>query len=600
MLRSLRERTKTILWIVVLTFVISIFAIWGMDLSTPSQRKYDQDVAGIVDKEEITQQSYSDMANQLFYQLRQEKGENYNPSEMERSLLEDQAWELTVQNTIMQREIAKLKLGVTDAELVAFLRQNPHPQLQSVFKTESGEFDYQAYLKALADPSVDWTELERWGRSVIPEIKLQSYLLAQVHISEKEILDRFKERNETMKARYVEIAVQQESTPYEPSADEIAAYYETKKEDFKDPEMRRLRIIEVDKLPTAADEEDARIRLADLRSDIVDGTSDFATLAKEYSEDNATADKGGDLGFLAKGSMAPEFDAVAFSLKPGEISQPFRTEHGYHLLTVLERKTEKGVEQVRASHILVKPQLGSDTVDSLQAMLRDLSMAISKEGFEKIAAARGLKTFDTPPFPRGMFIKDIGFVPRLSSFAFNYKTGNVSYGIDTETKVYFAKIIEEIPARTKPMEEVRSALVDGIRADRATGAAKTVAESMRREMLAGGDFDAIARAKGFAVKETGPFKKTDAIPGIGASTNFSTACTYLAPGAVSPPVPGQGKIFLIKLVERTEPDMKLYTETRQTIAEELRNESAQRFMANWYQGLREKAKVEDLREKALD
>jgi len=226
MLRNLRERTKTILWIVVLTFVISIFAVWGMDLRGPRQKEFDVNIVGNVDKEAISQQAYNDMLNQLYNQVKIQKGENYAPSDMERSLLADQAWELTVQGRLMQREIEKLHITVSDAELVSFLRQNPHPSLQNAFKSEDGQFDYQAYLKALADPEVDWTELERWGRAAIPEMKLQTYLVAQIHIPENDILERFKEQNVTMKARYVQMPIQKlEGSPYEPSDDELRDLY---------------------------------------------------------------------------------------------------------------------------------------------------------------------------------------------------------------------------------------------------------------------------------------------------------------------------------------------------------------------------------------
>jgi len=289
MLRGLRERTKTILWIVVAAFVISIFAVWGMDLRGPSQRKFDTNVVGSVDKQDISQQGYNDMLNQLYNQMKVQKGESYSPSEMERSLLADQAWELTVQSRLMQKEIAKLNLlTVTDGELVSFLRQNPHPSLQNVFKTQDGQFDYRAYLKALADPEVDWTELERWGRMVIPEMKLQTYLLAQVHISENDVLERFRQQSAVTKARYVEIPIQIASTPSEPGDAELKAFYEKKKDNFKSPAMRRIRVIEIDKKATAADEEDVRARLADVRADIVKGTLDFAEAAKDYSDDEAT------------------------------------------------------------------------------------------------------------------------------------------------------------------------------------------------------------------------------------------------------------------------------------------------------------------------
>jgi peptidyl-prolyl cis-trans isomerase D len=585
---------------VVLTFVISIFAVWGMDLRGPRQKEFDVNIVGNVDKEAISQQAYNDMLNQLYNQVKIQKGENYAPSEMERGLLADQAWELSVQGRLMQREIDKLHITVSDAELVSFLRQNPHPSLQNVFKTQDGQFDYQAYLKALADPEVDWTELERWGRAAIPEIKLQTYLVSQVHVPENEVLERFKEQNVTMKARYVQIPIQKlEGTASEPSDAELRALYEQKKADFKAPAMRRVRVMEIEKKPTAADEEDTQARAADIREDIVKGTLDFVEAAKEYSDDNTTADKGGDLGFFKKGDMAPEFDAVAFALKPGQVSEPVRTQFGYQLIRVEERKTEKGIETVHARHILMKVEPGTDTVDSLQLILRDISTEIHEKGFEKTAADRKLKTFDTEPFAQGMFIKDLGFVPRIASFAFNYRKGSVSYGIDCETSIRFVKVIDEIPEQVKPFEQVRPQLVEELRAGRDADAARAVAESLRKDILSGGSFDAVAKTKGFTVKETPSFKTGDPIPEIGTNTTFQAACKFLAVNAMSPPIEGQGRYYLIKIIERAEPDMAKYVEARQGLVSEMRNEIANRFMANWYQGIRDNAKVEDLREKPL-
>jgi peptidyl-prolyl cis-trans isomerase D len=500
----------------------------------------------------------------------------------------------------MQREIDKLHITVSDAELVSFLRQNPHPSLQNVFKTQDGQFDYQAYLKALADPEVDWTELERWGRGVIPQMKLQAYLIGQIHIPESDMLERFKEQNVTMKARYVQIPIQkEEGSSYEPSDAELRELYDRKKEDFKVPAMRRVRVMEIEKQPTAADDEDIRMRAEDIREDIVKGTLDFAEAAKEYSDDNTTADKGGDLGFFKKGEMAPEFDAVAFALKPGQIGEPVKTPFGYHIIKVDERKTDKGIETVHARHILMKVEPGTDTVDSLQAVLREISTEIHDKGFEKTAADRALKTFDTEPFAQGMFIKDLGFAPRIASFAFNYRTGNVSYAIDGETSIRFVKVIEEIPPRVKTFEQVRPQLVDELRANRETDAARAIAESLHKDMLSGGSFDAIAKAKGFTVKETPSFKADDPIPEIGTNTAFQTACRFLRVHAVSPPIQGQGRYYLIELVERAEPDMTRYVEARQDIMNQMRNDVANRFMANWYQSVRDNAKVEDLREKPL-
>lgn len=89
---------------------------------------------------------------------------------------------------------------------------------------------------------------------------------------------------------------------------------------------------------------------------------DFGFLAKSYSEDPGSAPDGGDLGFFDRTRMVKEFTAWAFKLKPGEISPVFETEHGFHILQVIERRGE----QVNARHILVRPQTTPQSLDRVK------------------------------------------------------------------------------------------------------------------------------------------------------------------------------------------------------------------------------------------
>jgi peptidyl-prolyl cis-trans isomerase SurA len=102
---------------------------------------------------------------------------------------------------------------------------------------------------------------------------------------------------------------------------------------------------------TKKEKEAYRDRVEALRLRIKGG-EDFGTLARLYSQDLGSATEGGDLGFMDRTMLVKEFAANAFKLKPGEMSQVFETEFGFHVLKVMERRGE----QVRAQHILIKTE----------------------------------------------------------------------------------------------------------------------------------------------------------------------------------------------------------------------------------------------------
>jgi len=93
-------------------------------------------------------------------------------------------------------------------------------------------------------------------------------------------------------------------------------------------------------------EEDAINRIKQLKIRL-DGGDDFAVLARTNSDDRASAIEGGDLGWVSKGQMVPEFEEVMLYTEIGEISQPFRTEFGWHILQVLDRRSYDGTEDVK-------------------------------------------------------------------------------------------------------------------------------------------------------------------------------------------------------------------------------------------------------------
>lgn len=115
--------------------------------------------------------------------------------------------------------------------------------------------------------------------------------------------------------------------------------YKVRQDEFKTPEMVRARqiLIKVNKSAAEDDKKKAKEKAEEILKRIKAG-EDFGKLASEVSDDTASKMKGGDLGFFPKGKTVPDFEKVAFSLKPGEVSDIVETQFGFHIIKVEEKK----------------------------------------------------------------------------------------------------------------------------------------------------------------------------------------------------------------------------------------------------------------------
>src|SRR5574344_708614 len=135
---------------------------------------------------------------------------------------------------------------------------------------------------------------------------------------------------------------------------EVADYYKNIPKDSLPTIDEEYELTQIVKLPKITDQEKQSVkeRLNSYRDRILSG-SKFSTLAALYSDDAVSAKKGGELGFFSRGDMVSEFETVAFSLQPGEISPVFETKYGFHIIQMIERRGD----MVNCRHILLQPKV---------------------------------------------------------------------------------------------------------------------------------------------------------------------------------------------------------------------------------------------------
>jgi peptidyl-prolyl cis-trans isomerase C len=175
--------------------------------------------------------------------------------------------------------------------------------------------------------------------------KAYEQALKQNNITEEELRDDIQENLPVQKVQ------EQVSKDAKPTDGEIQKYYEqNKKAQFTTPEQACVRHILFAK--------DQKKKAEDVKKQLQDD-GDFAKLAKEYSQDPGSAAKGGDLGCLGKGETVPPFEEAAFAAKEGEIVGPVKTQFGYHLLEVTDKKPQQ-VRPLSEVESQIKSQLASE------------------------------------------------------------------------------------------------------------------------------------------------------------------------------------------------------------------------------------------------
>jgi peptidyl-prolyl cis-trans isomerase D len=392
-----------------------------------------------------------------------------------------------------------------------------------------------------------------------------------------------------------------------PTESEIASYYSSRPDEFKVPELHKFRYAEFVKKPSAEDEQFAKDRIQEaydaITAEIETGNAPdpasvdkaFAETAGDYSDDEVTGVKGGDLGWVKRGQLRGALDSVAFALDPGKVSNVIRTEGGYHLLMVAERRVTGGVEEVRLRHIMTRLEASPSTLDQLGVEATDFASLARRKGIDKAAGEEGITLATSPDLSAEQVAGFFRMPKNLAETVFKLDKKAVGDAADGAQAFYVIEPSDVIPGRTPPLEEikdrVRQAYVVNLKKDKA----RQIAASIAQEVVRGKSLEAAAASWNLTVAKSQPFTETVGAPGIGKDNLVIARAFTLSPGQTSNAIENAGQYYVVRLDELHPPDLKSLGGSFDQLKYSLLSTKQQAFINDWYSDLLARAKVQDNR-----
>lgn len=616
MLDILRQGARS--WGIKIMFaMIIVVFVLAFGISRMDQGR--RGAVALVNEEPISVQSFQRAVQSTMDRLRAQ-----NPgisSEVFDALnIRDQVFRQLVGSTLLVQEAKKLGLFVTDSELAAAVHKI------SAFQ-ENGRFSPDRYRRTLQSQGLTPALFEEDFRKDLVVDKLRTAIVAAGKLSEAQakdlfmVLERtadldvlvFAASNETAtitpediaayhaahteefqepakaRVRLLRITADTIAKPEAVSDEAVRAYYEAHGDQFREPEAVRARHI-LRLLPpqaNATEEATARAELTASRARIHDAAS-FAAEAKAHSQDGSAA-QGGDLGWFERGRMVPEFEQVAFSLPVGQVSDIVRTPFGLHLIFVEEKRParQKPLEQVASD---IRGQLARDQATETLGDTLDLALERIARGEDvnAVATALGLAVQEPAPFseadgPQGISLKpqDVKALMLLAPGTTTKAPILLPDGYLLATKV------EDIPARTRTVEETQEEIRQRLTRERQLAAAKAKAEAALKALP---KLDPAAQ-----LRPISGVNRQGQLAGIGVSAALGTQLLHAEPGAWLPEIYPVGDAFVLARVRAVHPpDEAAWEAVRSQWTQSLRDQAAEQVFQAHLKELWDKARIEVL------
>jgi peptidyl-prolyl cis-trans isomerase D len=535
MLQRIRDGLQGQKWLafLILGAIGATFVFWGgsgsLDPSSVSNA-----VAAEVNGEEVTAAEFTEQWNQIEANWAQQTGAEIPPEQ--RAAMQQRLLDNLVLQKLLEDRMREQHFRVSDAAVVASWRDDP------MFQTD-GKFDRSKAAMYLQQYGLTERDFEEQSRQRLLTNQLQQGIGGSFFLTKAEQQRLFNLENEEREVQYLQLPAEKfaGNEPIEDAA--IQAYYEKNGDRFMSTEYvaldyaelrleelasqvvpsdadlrklydenraqyvrdetRRARHIVIGFSEGVAEGEDDPAALAKAEAVAADARAgkDFAELARQHSSD-PTANQGGDLGFVQKQDFPGPIGDTLFSMKVGDVSAPVKSQFGYHILKLEEIQTQevRPFEDVRAEldaqyRTMTSADLFGDREEQINTLL-----SRGNADLDKIAQDLGLARGTAEQFLRGGGGEPLGSSPELQQRVFSDATlnqgrigGPVALG---EDRLVIFKVREHHKSEVKPLAEVREEIVELLRDERGTAAAKAAAEAALKRVQDGEPLEAVAKNLG--------------------------------------------------------------------------------------------------------
>jgi peptidyl-prolyl cis-trans isomerase D len=630
MLDRMRRHRNWLKWSLAIVSVAMVIYLIPAFLGDPVRDLAATDTVAMVEGSEIRGDEFRRTYQAQLQAYRTAYGSQMSDQLLRQLGVEQQILQQMVDERAALAEAERLDIRVSDQEVRQRILSIPAFQDNGVF---IGEDRYQQLL-AMQRPPMTTSEFEDGIRRALIVDKLRASLTEWLSIGDKEVEQEYRRRNDKVKLAVVTFPVDSFRPDVTATDADITAYFDGHKEDFRIPEKRKIRYLLVDVdairskivIPPAdverayndnitqystpeqvrashillktegKDEAAVRAQAEDLLKQARAG-ADFAELAKKFSQDEGSAPNGGDLDYFGRGRMVPEFDTAVFAMQPGQISDLVKTQYGFHIIKLVDKKagSTRTIDEVRPQ---LTEQLSMERAQTQAADLADkLTPQITKASdLDAAAKAQGLTVQETGFFARDEPVMGLGASPELGMRSFAMNQGDVAGPIQTGRGFVFATLVARQDAYVPKIDEAKERVRDEVVKQKAREFGRQKAAELAAKTKGAADFASAVKAAGFQAETTELLTRDSPIPQLGIAPEVTETAFKLPAGAVSEPISTDMGAAVIKVLEKQQVTDTELTSNKDRFREELLADRRNRFFNAYMQKAKQKMKIEVNRE----